>query len=231
MEMNQYYICSSSNFTKALEWAQKQSKNGNIKLAAYVEVQSDQIMKNAQGPHQWDVPYHFARTASSVMRLGLLMATDLESCYKSNFVSVDENRGAYRTVSEPADAVAQMNNGSLLARKKTEDIRMFFSYFDTMYTYHYIMALLLGQTGQKRRSIRRQMIIVNPKHHVIWQVTSTLYIISDGEMVTKAIPFVAIWRYNPVHGDKMIVPYSPPPEYKDDDKYDDVIEGIRKTHL
>ena len=49
-----------------------------------------------------------------------------------------------------------------------------------------------------------------------------LYIISDGETVTKSIPFVAIWRrYNPFCGYKMIVPYSPPPEYKDDDEYDD----------
>lgn len=234
--MNQYYICNSSNFSTALEWAGEQSKNGNIKLTTYVEARSDQIMKNEKGPHQWDDrPYDFARTAASVMRLGLLLATDLEQYYSPKFESRNENKRAFTIFSKQADGVKQINNDSLLAPKAKsttakKKIRFFFSYFDTMYAYHFICALLIGQTGQQRRSIRRQMIIINPLHHVIWQVTSTLYIVINGETVTKAIPFVAIWRYDPVC-DRMIAPFVPLPDYEDDKEFDAVVEGIRNAHL
>lgn len=140
--MNQYFICNSSNFPVALEWAGQQAGDGNVQLTAYCEKQSEHIMKNADGPHQWDVPYNFARTAASVMRLGMLMATDLEpQFYNSEFTSVEENTRAFNHM--PANRVGQINEGDLLAANRDET-RLFFSYFDTMYTFHYSWHCYLG---------------------------------------------------------------------------------------
>ena len=237
--MNQYFICNSNNFPQALEWANKQAKDGNVKLVAYSEVQADRIMRNADGLHEWDVPYHFARTAASVMRLGMLMATGLEPrYYRSTFTSAQENRRAFNKPENRRAEGGSVNRRDLLAASKNET-RLFFSYFDTMYADHYIMALLLGQPeGEQRRSIRRQMIVVNPGHNVIWQIVSTLYIVSNGERVLEAKPFVAVWRYDPVPG-RDIVPIFPDDDYDDEKDVDnqndavfvDVIEGIRNMGL
>lgn len=236
--MNQYFICNSSNFPVALQWAGQQAREPerNVRLTAYCEKQSEHIMKNADGPHQWDVPYHFARTAASVMRLGMLMATDLEPrFYNSEFTSVEENTRAFNHM--PANQVGRINEGDLLAANRDET-RLFFSYFDTMYTFHYIMALLLGQPEgvEQRRSIRRQMIVVNPHHGVIWHITATLYIVSNGERVLNAKPFIAVSRYDRVEG-RDIVPLDIPPRDDDDAgnreglDFENVIEGIRNMRL
>ena len=235
--MNQYFICNSSNFPEALRWAGEQARDDNVQLTAYCEAQSPQIMKNAaDGRHEWDVPYHFARTAASVMRLGMLLATGLEPrYYHSNFVAVEENTHAF--VLSPAENLPQqraINEGDLLAASRNET-RLFFSYFDTMYTKHYIMALLLNPPeGEQRRSMRRQMIVFSPNHNVIWQITATLYIRSNGQKVLEARPFVAVWRYDRVEG-REIVPLNIRRDGDDGNRenldFENVIEGIRNMRL
>ena len=235
--MNQYFICNSSNFPEALRWAGEQARDDNVQLTAYCEAQSPQIMKDAaDGRHEWDVPYHFARTAASVMRLGMLLATGLEPrFYNSDFTSVEENTAAF--VLSPAENLPQqraINEGDLLAAGRNET-RLFFSYFDSMYTKHYIMALLLGQPeGEQRRNILRQMIVVSPNHNVIWQITSTLYIVSDGERVLEAKPFVAVWRYDRIEGNNVRLNI-PPRDDDDGDKedldFENVVERIKNMCL
>ena len=234
--MTQYFICNSSNFLVALEWAGRQAEDGNVQLTAYCEAQSDRIMKNPDGLHQWDVPYDFARTAACVMRLGMLMATGLEpTYYHSNFGAVEENTDAF--VLRPARNLPRtINDGQLLAASRNQT-RLFFSYFDTMYTKHYIMALLLGQPRrvEQRRNIQRQMIVVSPNHNVIWQITASLYIVSNGQRVLNAKPFIAVWRYDRVEG-RDIVPLDIPPRDDDDgDKkdldFENVVERIKNMCL
>ena len=232
--MNQYFICNSSNFPEALEWAGRQARDDNVQLTAYCEAQSHQIMKNAaDGPHEWDVPYHFARTAASVMRLGMLMATGLEPrFYNSDFTSVEENTRAFNRM--PTNQHGQINEGDLLAANRNQT-RLFFSYFDTMYTKHYIMALLLGQPeGEQRRNILRQMIVVSPNYNVIWQITSTLYIVSNGQRVLNAKPFIAVWRYDRVEGNNVplnITPHDDDDGDKEDLDFENVVECIKNMCL
>ena len=233
--MNQYFICNSSNFPVALRWAGQQAEDGNVQLTAYCEAQCERIMRNADGPHEWDGLYDFARTAACVMRLGMLMATGLEPrFYRPDFAAAQVNRDAFNRM--PANRRGQINEGDLLAANENQT-RLFFSYFDTMYAIHYIMALLLGQPEgvEQRRSIQRQMIVVNPHHGVIWHITASLYIRSNGERVLEAKPFVAVWRYDRVEGKKIDPLDIPPHDDNDGDKKDldfaDVVDGVKKMGL
>ena len=233
--MNQYFICNGRNFPDVLEWATQQARKRNVQLTAYCDLEADRIMRNADGPHEWDIPYDFVRTATSVMRLGLLMATGLDRYYRPMFVAMEENRRAFRI--ENRQGI--INEGELLAANRNE-ARLFFSYFDSMYAFHFIMPLLFDQpAGIQRRSMRRQMIVVSPGHDVIWHITSTLYIRSDGERVVEATPFVAVWRYDRVEGRSIDPLNLPPPDYDDENDVDnendvdikEVVEGIRSMGL
>ena len=234
--MNQYFICNGRNFPDVLRWATQQARKRNVQLTAYCDLEADRIMRNADGPHEWDIPYDFVRTATSVMRLGLLIATGLDRYYRPMFVAMEENRRAFRI----GNRQGIINEGELLAANRNET-RLFFSYFDSMYAFHFIVPLLLDQPEgvEQRQSMRRQMIVVSPGHDVIWQITSTLYIVSDGERVLEAKTFVAVWRYDRVE-DRSIDPLNLP--LPDDDDANDVdnqndvgieevVEGIRNMGL
>ena len=194
--MNEYFICNRNNFPVVLEWADQQIMDGNVQLIASCEAQSPQIMKNADGPHEWDVPYHFARTAACVMRLGMLMATGLDEpryC-RLNFGSVHENRRAFRITGEQE----RINEGQFLAADREETCLLYLS-FDLMYAYDCIEPLLHDQPqGEQQQSMQCRMIVFNPVHNVIWKITATLDIVSDRERVLEARPFIAVWRYDPV---------------------------------
>ena len=194
--MNEYFMQNRDIFPRALQWVTRKVRDGNVRLTALCEAQSDLIMKNADGPHEWDRPCDFARTAVCVMRLGMLMATGLdEPRYRRlRFRSVHENRRAFRIMGEQG----RINEGQFLAADREETRLLYFS-FDSMYAYHYIEPLLHGQPqGEQQQSMQRKMIVFNPGHNVIWQIVSTLDIVSDGEKVLEARPFIAVWRYDPV---------------------------------
>lgn len=80
------------------------------------------------------------------------------------------------------------------------------------------------------------MIVVSPNHNVIWQITASLYIVSNGQRVLNAKPFIAVWRYDRVEG-RNIVPLDIPPRDDDDAgnreglDFENVIEGIRNMRL
>ena len=213
-------------FPRARVWANQQAKDGNVEVTAYCKAQSDRIMKNPDGPHQWDVPYNFARTAACVMRLGMLMATDLEPrFYNSVITSVRENTRAFRIMGEQE----RINEGDLLAASRVETL-LFFSFFDSMYAYDCIMPLLHDQPQiERRQSMRRRMIVFNPGHNVIWKITATLYIVSNGRRVLEARPFVTVWRYDRVEG-REIVPL-PDDDIQNNVAFEEVVEDIRNMGL
>lgn len=225
--MNEYFICNRNNFPVVLEWADQQITDGNVQLIASCEAQSPQIMKNADGPHEWDVPYHFARTAACVMRLGMLMATGLDEpryC-RLNFGSVHENRRAFRITGEQE----RINEGQFLAADR-EETRLLYLSFDLMYAYDCIEPLLHDQPQiEQRQRMRRRMIVFNPVHNVIWKIIATLYIVSDGERVLEARSFVTVLRYDCVEG-REIVPL-PDDDIQNNVPIEEVVEGIRGMRL
>ena len=214
-------------FPRAGVWANQQANNGNVQLTAYCEAQSDRIMRNPDGPHQWDRPWDFARTAKCVMRLGMLMATGLDEprFHHLNFGPVQENRRAFRIMGEQE----RINEGDLLAANRNE-ARLFFSFFDSMYAYRYIRPLLHDQPQiERRQRMRRRMIVFNPGHNVIWKITATLYIVSNGRRVLETRSFVTVWRYDHVEG-RVIVPL-PDDDIQNNVPNEEVAEGIRNMGL
>lgn len=214
-------------FPRARVWANQQAEDGNVEVTAYCYLESDRIMRNADGPHQWDRPFDFARTAACVMRLGMLMATGLdEPRYRRlKFRSVQENRRAFRIRGEQE----RINERDLLAADRDET-RSLILYFNSMYAYRYIKPLLLDQLQEERRqSMRRRMIVFNPVHNVIWKITATLYIVSNGRRVLEAKPFVTVWRYDPVPG-RDIVPL-PDDDIQNNVPIEEVVEDARNMGL
>ena len=198
--MNEYFIQNGDNFPRARVWANQQANNGNVQLTAYCEAQSDRIIRNPDGPHEWDRPYDFARTAACVMRLGMLMATGLDEprFHHLNFTAVQENRHAFRIRGEQE----RINEGQFLAADRVETDSLIL-YFNSMYTYRHIEPFLFDQPqGEQQQCI---MIVFNPVHNVIWWIESTLDIVSNGRRVLEGRPFVAVWRYDRAEG-RDIVP-------------------------
>lgn len=225
--MNQFFIQNRDNFPRAYEWATKQIMDGNVQLTASCQAQSDRILKNPDGPHEWDRPCDFARTAACVMRLGMLMATGLDErrFHHLNFAAVQENRRAFRIRGEQE----RINERQFLAADRVETNSLISS-FNVMYAYRYMKPFLFDQPqGEQHRCI---MIVFNAVHNVIWWIESTLDIVSDGMRVLEGRPFVAVWRYDRAEDrDIEFLLLLDDVDYQNYVPIEEVIEGIRDMYL
>ena len=188
----------------------------------YCEVQADRMWHDrATNNCEWGQPYDFSRAAQCVMRLALLKAVGLERhCPSKDSTSMRNNSEALKVTSTDGDD--NINKDGLLVNNQREAVRLFYSYFDSLFATHYIMAKLYSQeAGERNNDICRQMIVYNPEDRVLWYIIATLTITTDGRIVRRAVPYLAVIRRDPIEGRAIDDPPHPP----DDD--DESLEAVR----
>ena len=227
-QYNQYYLSNSANFLEAIGWASEQAKKKKMTVTAYCVIQSERILK-ANSPHEWDTVYNFAQSAASTMRLGLLEGTNLIQIFNpESSASWRENLEAFRMTTDPPDSRVRMNSDNLLA-SNVEETRLFYSHFDALYTYHYIIYIANAIGQHRRKNITGQMMVINTHHNVVWHITSALYFEMDGRRVTIARPYIAITRYDLAQSiEPLIAPHS---DDDDDAEFEKVVKKVKKMKL
>lgn len=195
-------------------WSEKQAEKGRLTNVGHCEVKADRILK-AKEPHEWENSFHFARTASVVMRLAMLTAAGLQG-HSRPFASKEANEENFVT-----KEVGSVNADGFLGTT-AEDAEELSGYFDMQYTPQYISNKLKhGQVpGLKywiNTNIWWQMLVVNLEHKVIWQIISLLNVTTDGMKITSAVPYVIIYRYDSSKPQFSNYPFLPPPPHDDDD--------------
>uniref|UniRef100_A0A1X7T3G5 Uncharacterized protein n=1 Tax=Amphimedon queenslandica TaxID=400682 RepID=A0A1X7T3G5_AMPQE len=136
----------------------------NMRLTGYCEVQANRMWRDhAANNDEWGQSYHFARAAQCVMRFALLRAVGLEGHCPSDSKSVENNREALEIVTEQDRA--NINGDGLLVNNQPEPVRLFYSYFDSLFATHFIMAKLRNLGAGQNDDITRQMIIYNRRNN------------------------------------------------------------------
>ena len=223
----QYFIKTDATFQQIYAWMRAEQRRG-LEVTEYCEIRRPFINGNAEPhnpanprPREWSRMYDFSRTAHAILRLMMLKVTELIQLHNPEIAQAVRRRNeANFDVPAPVPRYNRpINHGNHLAGDEYE-AQWITAHFDMLFPHFYIENRLNGIQINEVRALRNnQLVIVDTRYHVVWEMIVSLDI-TRLEDPDPRLGVPVLWRFNAIPNVAVIrMEYKYPPGHRPAPEY------------